>query len=259
MDGAMPDLTPPAAPRDDSRQSQRLETLGRIAGGIAHDFNNLLTVIIGNLESADLVCGNDGDAIERRRRAIGNALRGAERAARLTRRLLAATRRRTHDPQPLDLNRLVAEEVEFLRRTLGESVAIDAIQASDLRPVLADQDELQVAILNLAVNARDAMPEGGRLTIETAAAGDFATLSIADTGIGMSEDVRRRALEPFFTTKDGHGTGLGLAQVHRFVSETRGRMTIDSAPGKGTRVTLYLPRHADAVGLVHDDRARLAI
>ena len=237
-------------------QSQKMEAIGQLTGGVAHDFNNLLTAILGSLElvGRDQAC--QGATIQR---LIGNAKRAVERGASLTRRLLAFSRRQTLAPRHTDLNRLVAGMSDLMRRTLGEAIEIETVSGGGLWPAFVDQNQLESALLNLAVNARDAMPEGGKLTIETAnvyldddyaashsevTAGQYAMLAVTDTGSGMSQDVQARAFEPFFTTKtDGQGTGLGLSQVYGFVKQSNGHLKIYSEPGQGTTVKIYLPRH----------------
>jgi len=240
-------------------QAQKMEGIGQLTGGVAHDFNNLLTIIIGNLESLQraLVTGGELDA-DRLARSVDYAMRGAERAASLTQRLLAFSRRQPLDPKPTDVGRLVTGMSELLRRSLGEQIAIETVLTGGLWRVMVDANQLEVSILNLAVNARDAMPNGGKLTIETANAvldetyaalqsevvpGQYVVISITDTGIGMSREVQARALEPFYTTKDiGHGTGLGLSQVYGFVKQSGGHLKLYSEEGMGTTVKLYLPR-----------------
>jgi signal transduction histidine kinase/CheY-like chemotaxis protein len=239
------------------RQAQKMETIGQLTGGIAHDFNNLLTIVLGNLERLRRRLANvpDGDEL---RRATDNAMQGAERAAALTRSLLAFSRRQPLDPKSVNVNRLVAEMSELLRRSLGEQVAIETVLAGGLWHTLADPNQLENAILNLAVNARDAMAGGGRLTIETAnahlderyaagerdvVAGQYVMVSVSDTGAGMTREVIEKAFDPFFTTKDvGHGTGLGLSQVYGFVRQSGGHIKIYSEVGEGTTVRIYLPR-----------------
>jgi PAS domain S-box-containing protein len=237
------------------RQSQKMETIGQLTGGIAHDFNNLLTVIMGSLEllQRDL---HGADAKAQRR--IDAAMAGGHRAAALTQRLLAFARRQPLAPAPVDPNRLVAGMSEMLRRVLGEHIALHLICAPGLWRVMADGHQLESAILNLAVNARDAMPEGGQLTVETrnvslddaaaareadVAPGQYVMIAVTDTGAGMGPEVMARVFEPFFTTKpEGQGTGLGLAQVHGFTRQSHGHVQIHSGPGRGTVVRLYLPR-----------------
>ena len=243
-------------------QSQKMEGIGQLTGGVAHDFNNLLTVIIGNLESAQRNLGSPSADLPRLGRSVDNAMRGAQRAASLTQRLLAFSRRQPLEPKPVDLGRLVSGMSDLLRRTLGEQVVIETVLAGGMWRVHADPTQLEVSILNLAVNARDAMPKGGKLTIETANVyldegyaasqadvepGQYVAISITDTGSGMSRDVLARAFEPFYTTKDiGHGTGLGLSQVYGFVKQSGGNVKIYSEVGHGTTVKIYLPRlHSD--------------
>ncbi|HTR83797.1 MAG TPA: response regulator, partial [Reyranella sp.] len=239
-------------------QAQKMEGIGQLTGGVAHDFNNLLTVILGNLETAQRALQAAPANAERALRALDNSLVGAQRAASLTQRLLAFSRRSPLDPKPIDANRLVTGMSELLRRALGEQVTVETVLAGGLWRIHADPNQLEVGILNLAVNARDAMPNGGRLTIETAntfldeayaasqsevAPGQYVVISITDTGIGMSRETQARAFEPFFTTKDiGHGTGLGLSQVYGFAKQSGGHIKIYSELGEGTTVKLYLPR-----------------
>lgn len=236
-------------------QSQKMEAVGQLAGGIAHDFNNLLQVIAGNLEILER---NLPPENARLRRAAGQALAGAQRAAALTRRLLGFSRRQPLDPRPVDVNRLMGGMSELLYRALGETVEVEAVQGAGLWRIEADPNELEAAILNLALNARDAMGEGGRLTIETANVqidkayaanhpevhpGRYVMLSVSDTGSGMDEETLAHAFEPFFTTKPiGKGTGLGLSQVYGFATQSGGHVKICSKPGHGTTVKLYLPR-----------------
>ena len=240
-------------------QAQKMEGIGQLTGGVAHDFNNLLTIIVGNLETIQraLTAGGALDP-DRLARAVDYAMRGAERAASLTQRLLAFSRRQPLDPKPVDVGRLVTGMSELLRRSLGEQIAIETVLAGGLWRVLVDANQLEVSILNLAVNARDAMPDGGKLTIETAntlldesyaalqsevVPGQYVVVSITDTGVGMSREVQTRAFEPFYTTKDiGQGTGLGLSQVYGFVKQSGGHVKIYSESGMGTTVKLYLPR-----------------
>jgi signal transduction histidine kinase len=242
------------------RQSQKMEAIGHLTGGVAHDFNNLLTVIGGGVETlqrmlATVPLGSDEARVKR---AVGMIAQGATRAATLTHRLLAFARRQTLDPRPLDVNKLVAGMSELLRRTLGESVALETVLAGGLWRTALDANQLENALLNLAVNARDAMPEGGKLTIETAntyldetyaaahddvAAGQYVMIAVSDTGAGMDQRVLERVFEPFFTTKDiGQGTGLGLSQVYGFIKQSNGHVKLYSEEGQGTVVKLYLPR-----------------
>jgi signal transduction histidine kinase len=237
------------------RQSQKMEAVGQLTGGVAHDFNNLLQVIIGNLETLEKNLPVDAGRLLR---ATGLAMRGARRAAALTQRLLAFSRRQPLDPKPLNVNVLVTGLSDLIHRTLGETVAVETVLAAGLWQVEADGNELESAILNLALNARDAMPEGGRLTIETAnahidegyaasyaevAPGQYVCISVSDTGTGMDEATVARAFEPFYTTKPvGAGTGLGLSQVYGFVKQSGGHVKIYSEPGQGTTLKIYLRR-----------------
>ncbi len=242
------------------RQSQKMEAVGQLTGGIAHDFNNLLTVIAGNIDAARRHLGDGGDT--RVLRALGNALVGAERAATLTQRLLAFSRRQPLDPKPTDVNRLVTGMSDLLHRTLGETIEVETVLSAGLWQVEADPHQLENAIVNLAVNARDAMPEGGKLTVETAnshldrayvaqnaevSPGQYVAICVSDTGTGMDEETRSRCFEPFFTTKEvGKGTGLGLSMVYGFVKQSGGHLNIYSEPGEGTTVKIYLPRRLGA-------------
>lgn len=238
------------------RQAQKMEAIGQLTGGVAHDFNNLLTVILGNSELLMEELGDHGSA----RELAETCKLAALRAATLTSRLLTFARRQPLRPTDFDLNGLVREMNELIRRTLGEHIEIRTFFAETLWPVLADRSQVETALLNLVVNARDAMPDGGRLSIETGNAhlddlyvalnpgvtpGDFVMLSVADTGTGMSAAVAARVFEPFFTTKEqGKGTGLGLAMVYGFVKQSGGHVKIYSEPGVGTVVKMYLPRSA---------------
>jgi PAS domain S-box-containing protein len=241
---------------DALRQAQKMEAIGQLTGGIAHDFNNLLTGIIGSL---DLVrrrmATNSSDDIPRLMNAASAA---AQRAAVLTHRLLAFGRRQSLDIRPNDVNRLVTGVEDLLRRTLGERVELVCKLSDDLWAASTDANQLESALLNLAINARDAMPDGGRLTIETANVqldegyaslhedvepGEYVALSVSDTGVGMPPEVLAKAVDPFFTTKPvGEGTGLGLSVIHGFASQSRGHLRIDSQLGHGTTVQLYLLR-----------------
>jgi PAS domain S-box-containing protein len=250
------------------RQSQKMEAVGQLTGGVAHDFNNLLQVIIGNLDTLQRHLPEES---ARLRRAATNALNGARRAASLTQRLLAFSRRQPLDPKPLNVNALVTALSELVHRTLGETVAVETVLAAGLWQVEADANELEAAILNLAVNARDAMPNGGRLTMETAnahldeayaaslpevAPGQYVLICVSDTGVGMDEATVARAFEPFYTTKPvGRGTGLGLSQVYGFVKQSGGHVKIYSEVGHGTTVKIYLPRliSAEEVGEIGDE------
>ena len=240
-------------------QTQKMESIGQLAGGIAHDFNNLMTVVIGNLDSAErrLARGGPADASSIGR-PIAAAMQGARRAASLTQRLLAFSRQQVLSPQQADLNRLVASLSEMLTRTVGETIAVETILGSGLWPTFVDVSQLENAIVNLVVNARDAMPSGGRITIETAnasldeaycrqfgdvAPGQYALLSVSDTGTGISPEHLSKVFEPFFTTKSASmRTGLGLAMIYGFVKQSKGHIRIYSEVGHGTTAKIYLPR-----------------
>jgi PAS domain S-box-containing protein len=241
------------------RQAQKMEAVGQLTGGVAHDFNNLLTIIIGGLDSIRRSAPGD---TERVHRSAEVALQGAQRAASLTGRLLAFSRRQPLAPRRIELNALVGDMHEMLHRTLGEHIVLEGVFAPELWAIEADQNQLEAAIVNLAVNARDAMPEGGVLTIETAnatldaahtatdaeaAPGPYVVIAVSDTGAGMSADTLSHAFEPFFTTKEvGRGTGLGLSMVYGFVKQSGGNVTIDSEVGRGTTVRMYFPRYCGA-------------
>ncbi len=244
--------------RERMMQAQKMEAVGQLTGGVAHDFNNLLMVVIGNLEVAQRNVQIEKGSATRLKRAIDSAMRGAQRAATLTQRLLAFSRRQPLDPKAIDLNKFVVGEVEFLQRTLGEKIQVEAVGGAGLWKVAADVNQLQAALLNLAVNARDAMPQGGKLTIETGNAfldeaycrvnpevqrGQYVLIALTDDGAGMTQEVMNRAFEPFFSTKPvGEGTGLGLSQVYGFIKQSGGHIKIYSEPGEGTTVKIYLPR-----------------
>jgi signal transduction histidine kinase len=239
------------------RQAQKMEAIGQLTGGVAHDMDNLLLVIQGNLEMVERHASSASG--ERLSQAVRSALRGVDRAAALTQQLLAFARRQPLDPKPVELNKLVAGMSDLLRRTLGESVAIEAVLAGGLWRIYADPNQIENAILNLAINSRDAMPEGGKLTVETAnthldeayaaahhevTAGHYVMIAVTDTGTGMTKDGVEKAFEPFFTTKEqGEGTGLGLSQVYGFVKQSGGHVKIYSELGEGTTVRVYLPRY----------------
>ena len=252
------------------RQSQKMEAIGQLTGGVAHDFNNLLTIISGNLEIADRCLHSWGDATrDRLTRVIANAANGAHRAAMLTQRLLAFARRQPLDPKMTNVNQLIAGMSDFFRRTLGETVELEVIEGAGLWQVEVDASQLEAAILNLVVNAKDAMntrgemANCGKLTIETSnatveesylqpnagvPAGEYVLISVSDTGAGMPREVQEKAFDPFFTTKQpGQGTGLGLSQVYGFVKQSGGEIKIQSEVDKGTTIRIYLPRAAAAV------------
>jgi len=233
------------------RQAQRMEAIGQLTGGIAHDFNNLLTVVRGN---AELLRDNAADETTHRRAAAID--RAAERGERLTRQLLAFSRPQTPPLGPVDLRQRTQEIGDMLAQTLRNDIAVEIAMPPDLWPVAIDPAEFDLALLNIAVNARDAMPEGGRFRVAArnmtlgdgapksgALAGDFVAITLSDTGIGMAPDVQARAFEPYFTTKEaGVGSGLGLSQVYGFAKQSGGAATIASTLGEGTSVTLFLPR-----------------
>ena len=234
------------------RHSQKMEAIGQLTGGIAHDFNNLLQAMLGNLDLLKIRLGQE----ERLHRHVDMAITAGERAATLTQRLLAFARRQPLSPQPLDLNALVTAMGGLVRRSVGESIHVELALAEGLGRTLADANQVENALLNLVINARDAMPGGGTLRVETAnvtlgggtageehvAAGRYVRLRVVDTGAGMPAEVRERAFEPFFTTKPlGQGTGLGLSQIYGFARQSGGLATIRSEPGNGTAVSLHLP------------------
>jgi signal transduction histidine kinase/DNA-binding response OmpR family regulator len=237
------------------RQAQKMEAVGQLTGGVAHDFNNLLQVIVGNLDVIRRLVPAESSRIQR---AAEHAMSGARQATSLTQQLLAFSRRQPLDPKPIDVNALVGGMSDLLNRSLGETISVETVRSAGLWKVEVDPNALESAILNLAVNARDAMPEGGCLTIETMNAhidadyatthaevvpGQYVAVSVSDTGAGMEEETLRRAFEPFFTTKPvGKGTGLGLSQVYGFVKQSGGHVKIYSEVGEGTTVKIYLPR-----------------
>ncbi|AYV48538.1 histidine kinase [Caulobacter flavus] len=238
------------------RQAQKMEAVGQLTGGVAHDFNNLLTVIIGGLDTIKRSRPGDEARIQR---SADMALQGAQRAASLTERLLAFSRRQPLAPKPVDANALVRDMTELLHRTLGEQIELEGVLTPRLWPIEVDQNQLESAVINLAVNARDAMPGGGKLTIETAnvmldqaysdidaevTPGQYVSIAVSDSGAGMSKETLARVFEPFFTTKDvGKGTGLGLSMVYGFAKQSGGHVTVYSEEGHGTTVKLYFPRH----------------
>ena len=246
------------------RQAVKMEAVGQLSGGIAHDFNNLLTIIIGNLDAMKrqlaMLAGLEParDIAGKLSKSLDAALRGAQSSAQLTQRLLAFSRRQALEPQRLDLNRLVSGMLEMFRRTLGSDISIETVLGAGLWPTFADGHQLENVLLNLALNAKAAMPDGGCLTIETAntylddayvrrfgdiKAGQYAVLCVTDTGTGIAKDILDKVFEPFFTTKPpGEGSGLGLAMVHGFVKQSGGHVRIYSEEGRGTTVKIYLPR-----------------
>jgi nitrogen-specific signal transduction histidine kinase len=236
--------------------SQKMEAVGQLTGGIAHDFNNLLTGIVGSLDL--LQTRLDQGRTDNVARYISAAMTSANRAAALTHRLLAFARRQPLIPKSVDVNRLVVSLEDLLRRTIGETIDLKIVAANDLWLTTCDPNQLESALLNLAINSRDAMSGGGKLTISTAnvrldgvtadtpalSPGDYICIGVTDTGTGMSAEVAARAFDPFFTTKPiGQGTGLGLSMIYGFARQSNGHVTIDSKLGRGTSVKLYLPRH----------------
>jgi two-component system cell cycle sensor histidine kinase/response regulator CckA len=252
MIGCMADLTERRRLEDQLRQSQKMEAVGRLAGGVAHDFNNVLTVV----KSFSEFLLEDLDRLDPRRSDVEEIAKAADRAAALTRKLLAFSRKQVMRPEPLDLNGVVVGMDKMLQRLIGEDVRIVTALDPNLLTVEADPSSIEQVILNLAVNARDAMPDGGTLTIRTKNAtlektdavwairpGRYAMLSVSDTGHGMDTVTQARVFEPFFTTKpQGHGTGLGLAMVYGIVKQSGGHVWVESAPGQGTTFTTYLPQ-----------------
>jgi PAS domain S-box-containing protein len=247
--------------------SQKMEAVGQLSGGIAHDFNNLMMIVLGNLETVQRHAQRIPNA-PNMKRALSNAVRGAQRAAALTSRLLAFSRRQPLDPKPIDVNKFITGSAEFLQRSLGETVQIEAVGGAGLWTIEADANHLESALVNLAINARDAMPKGGKLTIEASnsfadaayvrtnpevSEGQYVAICVSDTGVGMTPDIVARVFEPFFTTKEaGQGTGLGLSQVYGFVKQSGGHVKIYSEPGQGTTVKMYFPRFASAEDFAGD-------
>ena len=256
--GIVHDISARRAAEDQLHHAQKMEAVGQLTGGIAHDFNNLLTVVIGNLEMLETRVGDD-----RSRGLVRQAEEAAELGAELIDRLLTFARRRSLEPQSLDLNELILGLGDILRRALGEAVDLSIVLSPGLWPVRSDSGQLENALLNLCLNARDAMPAGGRVIIETENAevdgeaipgdpevrpGSYVRLSVSDSGPGMAPEVRARAFEPFFTTKEpGVGTGLGLSMVYGFARQSGGFARIDSEAAKGTTVSLFLPRWEGAL------------
>jgi PAS domain S-box-containing protein len=252
--GVIRDLSDQKATEQALRQAQKMEAMGQLTGGIAHDFNNLLTVIIGNLEMLEAKLSTTAQ-----RELATEALEAADLGSRLTARLLAFARRSHLEPEVVNLNDFVLGLTDMLHRTIGSTISLSNALTPRLWSTLIDPSQVESAIVNLAVNARDAMPDGGRLIIETGnvtidtamseeldalAPGDYVRLSVADTGLGMPNSVRERAFEPFFTTKEkGRGTGLGLSMIYGFAKQSGGHASIYSEPGRGTTVNIYLPRH----------------
>jgi signal transduction histidine kinase/ActR/RegA family two-component response regulator len=247
-----------AAAEAQIRQLQKMEAVGQLTGGIAHDFNNMLAIVVGSIDIAKRHLRTDRDKAER---FIANAMEGAQRGAQLTSRLLAFSRQQPLEPRPLDVNELVREMSDLLRRSIGENIRFETALGAQLWPTFVDASQLGSALINLCVNSRDAMPDGGRIIVETAntrldethahvdaRAGDYVSIAVTDTGCGMAAEVLARAFDPFYTTKGtGKGTGLGLSQVYGFVKQSDGHVKIESAPGKGTTVHMLLPRYHGAL------------
>jgi PAS domain S-box-containing protein len=253
------------------RQSQKMEAIGQLTGGVAHDFNNHLTVVFASLDAAHRTMGNG----ERLAQALESATKAAERAASLTAQLLAFARRQPLKPEAIDVARLLVRTSNLLDRVLGERISIETVRAGGLWPAYCDAAQLEAAVLNLAVNARDAMPDGGKLTLEAGNAfldddyatnnpdvnpGPYVMVAVTDTGVGMSREVMQRAFDPFFTTKpEGQGTGLGLSQVFGFTKQSGGHVKIYSEEGQGTTVKLYIPKgSADNVAVLETPAAEQA-
>ncbi len=242
--GSQLDVTRRKAAEEVMQRSQRMEALGSMASSVAHEFNNLMTVVIGSAQQA-----LERAVDERQTRQLERVERSARQAGRLTQQMLSFARRQFHHAQPADLNLLVAAMDDLLAQVVGSAVAVSFDLAPGPCPVRLDAGQLELALINLARNAADAMPQGGQLTVRTRAhddAGRWIALTVADTGEGMEPEVAQKASEPFFTTKErGKGTGLGLSMVTGFAEQSGGRLRIDTAPGQGTRITLTLPRHRE--------------
>lgn len=252
--GTVRDITHRRSIEDQLQQASKMEAVGQLTGGVAHDFNNLLAILMMDLEMLADLTGEDTESAE----LVAEALEVTRTGADLTQRLLAFSRRQTLNPTQLNINELVLSIIDLLRRTLGEVIRIDTLGPQNLWPVMVDQGQLESTLVNLAINARDAMPDGGKLTMKSEnltidqgdvpefgelPAGDYVRLSFTDTGTGMPEEVMRHAFEPFFTTKEERsGTGLGLSMVYGFVKQSGGNVTIYSAVGAGTTINLYFPR-----------------
>jgi PAS domain S-box-containing protein len=252
------------ATRDQLAQSQKMEAVGQLTGGIAHDFNNLLTVVLGNLDRIQRRLSRTApnepstELARELSRPLSMAIEGGQKAAQLTHRLLAFSRRQALEPRPIEANKLIFGMFDLIRHTLGETIDVRFEASADRAPIFVDANQLESVLLNLAVNSRDAMPDGGRLTIATASVyvdpslmpeleeleeGQYVIIAVSDTGEGISEKHMDRIFEPFFTTKEtGKGSGLGLAMVHGFVKQSGGHVRVSSEPGHGTTIELYLPR-----------------
>ena len=247
-----------AVAEESLRQTQKMEAIGQLSGGIAHDLNNLLAIMQGNLQLARKRLAQGKADIQR---YLDGALDAISRAASVTHRVLAFSRRQPLSPRSVNLNALLADMTDLLRHSIGERIEIE-IRCEATWNVWCDANQMETVIINLALNARDAMPDGGTLTISTAdrivspaqevSAGEYVELRVADNGVGMSEDVRQRAVDPFFTTKpQGRGTGLGLSMVFGYVRQSNGSMRIDSEPGMGTVITILMPHYAAQAAAVN--------
>jgi len=252
--GSVRNITERKEAQEILQQAQKMEAIGQLTGGVAHDFNNLLTVILGNLQLLGECVADDENA----RKLVDSALRAGFRGADLTQRLLAFSRKQPLASKPTDINKCVTGAAELIRRTLGENIEIETVLSGGLWRAMIDENQLETALLNLAINSRDAMPDAGKLTIETmnshldqeyakhkteVTPGQYVMITVSDTGSGMSPEVLKRVFEPFFTTKEvGKGTGLGLSMIYGFVKQSGGHVAIYSEPGEGTSVKLYLPR-----------------
>jgi len=255
--GTVRDITQRRSIEDQLLQASKMEAVGQLTGGVAHDFNNILAILMMDLEMLSDLTEDQPESAE----LVAEALEVTRTGADLTQRLLAFSRRQTLNPTQININELVLSIIDLLRRTLGEVIRIDTLGPQNLWPVMVDQNQLENTLVNLAINARDAMPDGGKLTVkcenltidrddvpefEELSAGDYVRLSFTDTGTGMPEDVITHAFEPFFTTKEERrGTGLGLSMVYGFVKQSGGHVTLYSSVGDGTTINLYFPR-ADA-------------
>lgn len=259
------DMTERRAMQEQLHQSQKMEAIGQLTGGVAHDFNNLLTIILGNLDTISRRASLDAARVDR---SVEHALCGAQRAAALTQQLLAFSRRQPLNPKPTDVNRLVGGMANLIGRTVSETIAVETSAADSDLWVEVDTNQLESALLNLAINARDAMPDGGVLTMQTSSlsvdaeyarrftgmnVGPYVVISLTDSGKGMSSEVMSRAFDPFFTTKPiGQGTGLGLSQVFGFVTQSGGQIKLDSEVGRGTTVRIFLPQFTGDRCETHD-------
>jgi signal transduction histidine kinase/CheY-like chemotaxis protein len=264
------EATSRAAAEAQIRQLQKMEAVGQLTGGIAHDFNNMLAIVVGSLDIAKRCLTTDP---QKAARFIGNAIEGARRGAQLTSRLLAFSRQQSLDPRPLDVNGLVRDMSDLLVRSIGSGIALKTVLAAELWRTFADGSQLESALINLCVNSRDAMPNGGEVLVATrnttlgesetrgldARHGDYVCVCVTDSGTGMEPDVLARAFDPFFTTKTpGKGTGLGLSQVYGFVKQSEGHVKIDSQTGRGTAVQIYLPRYLGSETPAHSAAPREA-